>query len=167
MAYFSLGLICLILSLAELSLMPYLSIFNAVPFLLLPFIILISLRYKSPYFAILVIIFGLLYDFASNGFFGAFTLVFMGMYWLSRLFFYGEARFRHIQIFIFLLSIGTVCLYASQLPILFQTNFFGWENFLVIATFGTALTLIFGLLEYRLFAAYFEWLNRKYDERNK
>jgi len=167
MGIFSLLFISSLLALLELSVLPYFKLFDATPFLLIPFFVILSVKYKGLFHLFLALIFGIVFDFATVGVFGKFTFIFLITVILGRLLFYRDSSYDTSQSFFILLVISTLLVYSSQLYLLYTLNFNGWQNFLLITILGLVYTLICGLVIYRLSGKYIDWLNKKHDESYK
>lgn len=167
MVYITLLLISSLLAFLDLSFMPYFSVFHATPFLLLPFLVLLSIKYKGYSHLFFALVFGILYDFATIGFVGRFTQIFLITIILGRLIFFRETSYETVGSFLILTTISTVLIYLSELYTLARFGFAGWQNYLIIMSVGVFLTLVFGLILRKMTYSYIEWLNKKYEESKR
>lgn len=157
-------LVTLGLTFLEISVSHYFQFFNASAFFTLAFLVGLSIRSRNYFQIILAGLAGLVFDFASLNTVPIFTIIFILTVIIGRVFFYRKTSNKIINPFVLLLLISTSLIYLSSLPILFRSNFVGWQNYVVIFAAGTVLTLVIGLIEYRLFEPYFNWLDERTEK---
>jgi rod shape-determining protein MreD len=167
MAVITLVLFSFVLTFLELSVMPFFKVFEATPFLVVPFLVILSVKYKGLFQLFLAFVIGAVFDFAAVGTFGRYTLIFLITVLAGRILFFRESNYNSGQAFLTLTILTTLSIYGSQLYVLYRQNFAGWQNFLVIIVSGLVLTLIFAALVYRFSEGYIEWLNKKHSESYK
>ncbi|MDD5693295.1 MAG: hypothetical protein WC437_00385 [Patescibacteria group bacterium] len=164
MIYFVSLLIVLLFSFLELSFLPYFTVFNINIFMVLAYLVALSVKSRNYFHIALALIAGIIFDFASSGFMGQFTLTFVLTVLIGRLFFYRKTSYKSANSFLILLIVSTLVVYLFQIPILFDNNFYGWQNYLLSVLLGTIGTVIFGLIMYRLLEPYFNWIEEKTEK---
>ena len=160
MVYIVSLLIVILLSFLELSFLPYFSVLNISIFIVLPFLVASSVKSRDYFVIIIALVAGIMFDYASSGFIGQYILIFVLTVLVGRIFFNQKSSYRSSKPFLILLLISTLTIYLTQIPILINNNFVGWQNYLVYVIFGTSGTLIFGLILYRLLEPYFSWIEK-------
>lgn len=151
----------------ETSLLPHFKIFGAVPFLALAFIIGIAVRYRGMFHFLLAFTIGIYIDYISGGVPGLFTGIFVFTVIIGRLMFFRDTGYDASHSFLWLLGISVSVVYLIQFTTLYQAGFNGWQPFLLIYASTMAQTFIAGYLMFSLFNKYFDWLNKKDEERHR
>ncbi|GEM_PF-1082076 len=164
MIYLGSSLIALLLYFMELSLLPHFSPWLTIPFLLLPFLSLLSIKDRTIFPIILAAIFGFLLDANVLSKFPIFTIAFVAVTAISKLFFarfvsYGELRASFI-----LTLLGLVIIYGFEVPTQIATLSwsFGW---LVPIFFNFILTYLVLIIMIIGFRKYFDWVEKSTEER--
>jgi len=167
MNWLTIILISLGLILFELCLKPLINIYGAVPLLVVPFLVMLSIKYRGYIHYFLAIFFGIIFDSLSYESNWRFTFIFVAITILGRTLFFRESNYNVWQSYMILISISVFAIYLSQINVLINDNFVGWSNFAVISVLSIILTLIVGALLYRYLNGYVDWLNKKRSEDYK
>lgn len=156
--------IVLVLSYLEISFLPYFSLFNVSAFITLSFLVALAVRSRDYFQILLSVVAGIIFDFASSGFVGQYTIIFVSTTLLGRMFFYQKTSYKNIYSFSLLLLLSAITIYLVQFPILFDINFLGWQRYVFTLIYGTLITIIVGLIMYGGLNPYFNWLERKTEK---
>lgn len=163
MVYLASTLIAFGLFFAELSFFPHFLPLLSVPFLILPFISIISLKDRSMYPIILAGIMGILTDAVAETVFPVFSTTYLVIAIISKFFLnryesYGEFRANVIN-----LSIGVLIIYGTELALhMGSLSGFSWILPFVLNIGMAFLALALYVLLGRRF---FVWVEKKTEER--
>jgi hypothetical protein len=148
----------------ELSFGHHFLIFNSTAYITLAFLVSLSFRSRNYFQIFLALIAGLLFDFASVYRFPVFTTIFLLVMLSGRVFFYRKTSYNSLSTYIIFLFISSLMIYLISLPILFDNNFLGWQNYLITTVTGVLLTILVGLIIHRVLEPYYNWLDRKTEK---
>jgi len=148
----------------ELSFGHHFLIFNSTAYITLAFLVSLSFRSRNYFQIFLALIAGLLFDFASVYEFPVFTTIFLMVMLLGRVIFYRKTSYKSLSTYIIFLLISSLMIYLISFPILFDNNFLGWQNYLITTVTGVLLTILVGLVIYRILEPYYNWLDRKTEK---
>jgi cell shape-determining protein MreD len=144
--------------------LPHFSPWLTIPFLLLPFITILSIKDRTIFPIILGGIFGFLLDANTFSKFPVFTIAFIAVAAISKLFFarfvsYGEFRATFV-----LTLIGLAIIYGFEVPAQLSslTWSFGW---LIPIIFNFLLTYFVLVLFIYILRKYFDWVEKSTEER--
>ncbi len=153
MFYLYSSLLALLLYFIELSLFPHFSPWLVVPFLLLPFIAILSVKDRTVFPIILGASMGLLLDANTLGQMPIFTISFLLFTTVSKLFFLRFVSYGELRASVALTFIGLTSIYIAE--IVTQISTFKWSVSLLIPiifnyilTFGILVLMIIGLRRY-------------------
>ena len=165
MTYVFTTLISIILVFTELSFLPYFKIFGVGISIFLPFIILLSIRVRWYYTFWLAFFGGLIFDYSSGSNLGLFVAIFVFMAMISRALFFKKTNYLSLASYIWLITFGTVLTFILQAFWLYKSGFTDWGQFFLILVIKIILSVIAGLLLYKIFDKFLEWVNKKQEER--
>lgn len=163
MVYLSTILITLLLFFLELSFIPHFGLWMGIPFLLLPFISIISIKDRTIFPVILAAVAGLLVDSVSTVVVPVYAIAFISIALVSKIFLnrfisYGEFRANIINI-----SIGLLIIFGTDIA--FRINSISSYAWLWPFSFGIFLTFL-TLAIYMYFGHnYFSWVEKETEER--
>lgn len=163
MVYLASSLVAFALFFAEISLLPHLTLWFSVPFLLLPFLSIISLKDRTIFPLILAGFFGLLTDAVSGNAIPVFSIAYLSVVIISKIFFgkfvsYGEFRANLITI-----SIGIAIIYGTDLALrLTSISGFYW---LLPFVFNIVFAYLLLILYIWAGRTYFAWIEKNTEER--
>lgn len=164
MAYIITILITLLLTFFEISFSHYFLLFGATAFFTLAFIAAFTIKSNSYIQIFVAFLAGSIFDFASVGHFGEFTIIFLLTIIMGRVLFYRKTSYGSINSYLTLLLISTFLIYLWQLPLLISNKMLGWQSFLRIVLVGSLMTVVFGIIIYKVTDGYFNWLQKKTEK---
>jgi len=162
--YVATSLIALLLYFVELSLLPHFSPWLTVPFLLLPFIAIISAKDRTIFPIILGGISGLLMDATTLNRLPVFAITFIVITAISKIFFARFISYGELRATLVLTLIGLILVYSLEIPALLShfTLTYGWIVPIVFNILATYLVLIIMLYAFR---KYFDWVEKTTEGR--
>ena len=164
MTYLASSLIALGLYFVELSLLPHFSPWLTVPFMMLPFLALLSARDRTIFPILLGGAVGLMMDATTLSHIPVFAIAFISVTAISKVFFaqfisYGESRAS-----LLLTLLGLVIIYGFEIPTQLAT--FTWSiGWLIPILFNIALTFIVLVFMIFGFRKYFDWVEKTTEGR--
>lgn len=164
MIYLYSSLISLLLYFLELSLLPHFTPWLVVPSLLLPFIVILSVKDRTLFPIILGVAAGMLLDAGTLSKIPVFTITFLLVTALSKIFFLRFVSYGELRASLLLTTLGLVLIYAIQIfPQVTTTQWsIGWFVPLTLnlaLTYGALALIIIG------FRGYFDWVEKTTEER--
>ncbi|MEI7690437.1 MAG: hypothetical protein WCI63_02335 [bacterium] len=164
MAFIITLLIALSLTILELSFMPYFSIFSVGPFLVLPFLIDLSLKSRSNFLPIIAFLSGIFFDFSTDSRYPFYTILFLLIILINRIVFYRKSGYSNKITYIGILTVAVTAVYLSKLNLLYGDNFVYWQNYLFSYITCLILTILYGILMDRALEKYYLWLEEKTEK---
>jgi hypothetical protein len=164
MTYFSSSLIALLLYFFELSLFPHFSPWLTIPFLLLPFFSILSVKDRTIFPIILAAIFGFLMDASVLSNFPIFVIAFVAITAISKLFFARFVSYGEMRATLLLTLFGLLIIYGFELPLSVTT--LSWSfSWLIPIIFNFLLTYLVLAIMFLGFGKYFDWVEKSTEER--
>jgi hypothetical protein len=151
MPYFLTTLITLILTLADISIVPRLSYYLSLPILALPFIVIVCLRDRTIYPIILALISGIIYSAASGN--SIYVLTFLFVAAIGKVFFANSQNYNYIRSSLALLLIGLAGTIFASYGIIMK-SYLNPSLYLLIGLYllsSIALLPIYGFIGRRFF----------------
>ena len=163
MPFLATFLISIILVFLELSFIPYFDIFGVTPFLFLPFLVDLSLKSRNNFIPILATIAGLFFDFASNGNYPFYTILFIAIALIDRIFFYRKSNYSNKFTYLGIVTISILIVYLFKAETILSNKEY-WQGFLFSYLICVLLSLVFAVIIDRALEKYFIWLEEKTEK---
>jgi hypothetical protein len=164
MAYLLTLVFTALLALVEVSFLPHFRVFNLVPFITLAFFVGLGVLFRGVFHILLAFVVGVFFSSISGTYIWLFPIIFVLVVVVGKYFFFRETGYNATQSFLilYLISSAIILLFNSVPFLLKQPEL--WPKYLWLFLTAIILNFVFGLVIYRIFDKYYDWLNKKFEE---